>query len=183
VLYAVADRVVDEYVEAADGVENDVAEIEVEVFSGDRQNKAERIYRLKREVLDFRRAVVPLVLPIERLAKGEVRRIDPTTAPYFRDVRDHLLRTTEQVEGFNQLLDGALQANMANVTLRQNEDMRKIAAWAAVLAWMTMIAGIYGMNFDYMPELRWLAGYPLALAAMFGGALVLIRIFRKRGWL
>jgi magnesium transporter len=183
VLYAVTDRVVDDYVAACEGVENDVEEIEAEVFSGDRTNRAERIYKLKREVLDFRRAVVPLVQPVERLAKGELRGIDPKTATYFRDVRDHLLRTTEQVEGFNQLLDGALDANMANVTLRQNEDMRKIAAWAAVLAWMTMIAGIYGMNFEYMPELDWLIGYPLALAAMFGGALVLIWIFRKRGWL
>jgi len=183
VLYAIADRVVDDYVVAADGLANDVEEVEVQVFGEDRRNHAERIYRLKREVVGFRRAVAPLVGPVDRLARGDVRGVDERTREYFRDVRDHLLRSAEQVDGLNQLLDGALDANLAAVTMRQNEDMRKITAYAAILGWMTVVGGIYGMNFEYMPELGWLLGYPFALTLMFGGATVLFTIFRRRDWL
>ncbi len=183
VLYAIADRIVDDYVDAADGLAQDVDEVENDVFSSDRSDRAERIYRLKREVLSFRRAVWPLTGPVDRLARGQVQGLDPRTADYFRDVRDHLLRTAEQVDALNQLLDSALNANLAGVTLRQNEDMRKITAYAAILGWMTVIAGIYGMNFDYMPELRWRFGYPFALTVMVGGAAVIFTSFRRRGWL
>ncbi len=183
VLYAVADRIVDDYKIAEDGVANDVEEIEAQVFSGDRDNHAERIYRLKREILALRRAVTPLASPLERLARGQVQCLDSRTAPYFRDVHDHLLRTAERVDGFDELLNSALEANVAGVTMRQNEDMRKITAWVAILAWITMVAGIYGMNFDYMPELHWVLGYPFALSIMAVGAGVLYRVFRKNSWL
>lgn len=183
VLYAIADRIVDDYVDAADGLAVDVDQVENEVFSADRTDRGQRIYRLKREVLGFRRVLWPLTGPVERLARGQAGGVDARTADYFRDVRDHLLRTVEQVDALNQLLDSALNANLAGVTLRQNEDMRKITAYAAILGWMTVIVGVYGMNFTFMPELEWRFGYPLALTLMLGGALVLFRIFRRRAWL
>ncbi len=183
VLYAVADRIVDDYKIAEDGVAVDIEEIEEQVFSGDSDNHAERIYKLKREILAFQRAVTPLSGPLERLARGQVASLEPSTAPYFRDVHDHLLRTAEHVDGFSELLNSVLDANVAGVTMRQNEDMRKITAWVAILAWITMIAGIYGMNFDYMPELHWVIGYPLALSIMALGAVVLYRAFRRNRWL
>jgi magnesium transporter len=183
VLYAVADRIVDDYIVAAQGVATDVEEIEAQVFSGEREDHAERIYKLKREVLAFRRAVAPLASPLERLANGRVPLLDPRTADYFRDVHDHLLRAAEQVDGFNELLNGVLDANISGVSMRQNEDMRKITAWVAILAWATLIAGVYGMNFDYMPELHWLYGYPLALVLMIGGAVVLYTAFKRNRWL
>ncbi len=183
VLYAVADRIVDDYIVAASGVATDVEEIEAQVFSGERENHAERIYKLKREVLAFRRAVAPLAAPLDRLVCGRVPSIDPRTADYFRDVQDHLLRAGEQIDGFNELLNGVLDSNIAGVTMRQNEDMRRITAWVAIVAWVTMIAGIYGMNFTYMPELHWVYGYPLAITIMVGGAVLLYLAFKRNRWL
>ena len=183
VLHAVADRVVDDYVAAANMIDEDVAEIECDVFSGDRQDHAERIYKLKREVLAFQRAVKPLAEPLQRLAGGHLPGLSRRNSHYFRDVHDHLLRTADQVDGFSQLLNDILEANTAGVTMRQNEDMRKITAWVAILAWITMVAGIYGMNFEYMPELNWLLGYPFALSIMAGGSVVLYRAFKRNQWL
>ena len=183
VLHAVVDRVVDDYIDVAEQVAIDIDEIECEVFSGDRDDHAERIYKLKREVLAFQRAVKPLADPLRRLAAADAPQVDEDTAQYFGDVHDHLLRTSEQVEGFSQLLNDVLEANTAGVTMRQNEDMRKITAWVAILAWITMIAGIYGMNFEHMPELHWTLGYPFAMTLMLGGAAVLYRLFKGRRWL
>jgi magnesium transporter len=184
VLHAVADRIVDEYGVVARGLENDVAEIEAEVFSDDRRNHAKRIYRLKREVLEFRRAVVPLIDPVEHLISGRISLVhDEEVRPYFNDVRDHLLREAEHVEALEALLTGALNANLANVGVRQNEDMRKISAWVAIIAVPTAIAGIYGMNFDHMPELGWAFGYPFAVGVMALVCLTLYALFKKRGWL
>jgi magnesium transporter len=183
VLHAVADRVVDEYAVVARGLDNDVDEIESEVFSDDRQNHARRIYRLKREVLEFRRAVAPLAEPISRLTSGRLRAVPEELKPYFSDVQDHLLREAEHVEGLDVLLTGALNANLANVGVRQNEDMRKISAWVAILAVPTAIAGIYGMNFEFIPELEWRFGYPFALGLMVLCCFVLHRSFKRRGWL
>lgn len=183
VLYAVVDRIVDDYVLAEDGVATDIEEIEEQVFSGGRDDHAERIYRLKREVLAFQRAVTPLRIPVERLARGQVDDLDPATAPYFRDVHDHVLRIAEHVDAFSELLNSVLDANIAGVTLRQSEDMRKITSWVAILSWITMVAGIYGMNFDRMPELGWRLGYPFALSIMALGAGLLYRAFRRNDWL
>jgi magnesium transporter len=153
------------------------------VFSGERANPAERIYKLKREVLEFSHAVGPLVDPVDRLSKGRYEVIHPEVRTYFRDVNDHLLRTHEQLEGYRDLLTSILSANLAQVTVRQNEDLRRISAIVAIVAVPTAIAGIYGMNFEHMPELGSTFGYPLVLCAMATICLVLYRYFKKVGWL
>jgi magnesium transporter len=183
VLHAVVDRVVDDYAPAITGLGQDIDEVEDEVFSGNRSNPAERIYKLKREVLQFSHAVGPLVEPVDRLARGKYEVIHPEVRTYFRDVNDHLLRAHDQLEGYRDLLTSILEANLAQVTVRQNQDVRKISAIVAILAVPTMIAGIYGMNFENMPELDWELGYPLVLAVMASICFTLYRYFRKIGWL
>jgi magnesium transporter len=183
VLYAVVDRVVDEYGLVLRGLEDDIDDVECQVFSDDRRNHGERIYKLKRELLEFRQAVSPLADPLDDLAEGKVTRAQAPLLEYFRDVHDHVVRIVERVEVFDNLLDGALSANLAQVGVRQNEDMRKISAWVAIIATPTLIAGLYGMNFEHMPELGWLLGYPFALSLMAGACLLLYFVFRRRGWL
>ena len=184
VLHAVIDRVVDDYEPAAQGLETDIQQVEQQVFSEDTaDNPAQRIYRLEREVLELQRAVTPLAAPVDRLARGQFDLISPELRSYFRDVHDHLLRVASRVEGFRDLLSSALQANLTQVTVRQNADMRRISAWVAILAVPTMIAGIYGMNFQHMPELTWTLGYPLALGVMALACIALYRAFRRNGWL
>jgi len=183
VLHAIVDRVVDDYAPAIAGLGEDIDQIENQVFSGERANPAERIYKLKREVLDFSHAAGPLVDPVERLARGQFELIHPEVRTYFRDVNDHLLRAHEQLENYRDLLTAVLSANLAQVTVRQNQDVRKITAIVAILAVPTAIAGIYGMNFEHMPELDWNFGYPLVLAAMATICFVLYRYFKKVGWL
>jgi magnesium transporter len=183
VLHAILDRVVDDYGPAIQGLETDIDEVEDELFSGERTNPAERIYRLQREVLQFRKATAPLVEPIERLAEGRYAQIHPEIRDYFRDVNDHLIRTRDQLDAMRDLLAGSLQANLAQVAVRQNDDVRRISAWVAIIAVPTAIAGIYGMNFKHMPELQQAWGYPFALGMMVAIDLFLWRHFRKRGWL
>ncbi|HEV3377122.1 MAG TPA: magnesium/cobalt transporter CorA [Thermoleophilaceae bacterium] len=183
VLHAIVDKVVDDYVPALVGLGEDIDEIENQVFSGERGNPAERIYKLKREVLEFDQAVGPLVEPVDRLSKGRYEVIPPEVRTYFRDVNDHLLRAHDQLESFRDLLTSVLSANLAQVTVRQNEDVRRISAIVAILAVPTAIAGIYGMNFDHMPELGWTFGYPLVLAAMAAICFGLYRYFKRVGWL
>ena len=183
VLYAVVDRVVDGYGPAAAAVEEDIDEIEDEVFGDSREQPTERIYKLKREVLEFRRAVEPLAQATASLSGGSVSCLDPRTADYFRDVHDHLVRAAELVAGMDELLDSALAANLGQVSMRQNEDMRKISAWVAIAAVSTLIAGVYGMNFDVMPELHWTLGYPYALGLMLVSSLLLYRGFKRNNWL
>jgi magnesium transporter len=183
VLHAIVDKVVDDYTPAIIGLGEDIDEIENQVFSGERANPAERIYKLKREVLAFSHAVGPLVDPVDRLSKGRYQVIHPEVRAYFRDVNDHLLRAHDQLEGFRDLLTSILSANLAQVTVRQNEDVRRITAIVAILAVPTALAGLYGMNFEHMPELGWTFGYPLVLAVMATLCLVLYRYFKKVGWL
>jgi magnesium transporter len=183
VLHAIVDRVVDDYAPALQGLGVDIEEVENEVFSHDRTNPAERIYRLKREVLEFNRAAAPLVEPIDRLAKGHYGLVHPEVRAYFRDVNDHLIRVDEQLESYRDLLTSVLQANLAQITVRQNDDVRRISAIVAIVAVPTMIAGIYGMNFEHMPELTWTFGYPLVLAVMLALCALLYRFFRRAGWL
>jgi magnesium transporter len=183
VLHAIVDRVVDDYAPALDGLREDIEQVENEVFSQDRTNPAERIYRLKREVLEFNHAAAPLVDPIDRLARGHYELVHPEVRAYFRDVNDHLIRVHEQVEGYRDLLTSILQANLAQVTVRQNDDVRRISAIVAILAVPTLLAGIYGMNFEHMPELGWTFGYPLVLAVMLTICTLLYRFFRRAGWL
>jgi magnesium transporter len=183
VLHAIVDKVVDDYGPAITGLGDDIDEIENQVFSGERANPVERIYKLKREVLEFSHAVGPLVDPVDRLSKGRYEMIHPEVRTYFRDVNDHLLRTHEQLESYRDLLTSILSANLAQVTVRQNEDVRRISAIVAILAVPTAMAGIYGMNFEHMPELRWTFGYPLVLFVMATICLVLYRYFKRVGWL
>ena len=184
VLHAVADRVVDGYAPALAAVENDIDEIELQVFSGGRgTDPTERIYKLKREVLEFKRAVRPLVDATARLVTGSHPLLHDDVIPYVRDVHDHVVRAAEQVEAMDDLLTGALQSHLAQVSMRQNGDMRKISAWVAIAGVNTLIAGVYGMNFDHMPELRWLYGYPFALGLMAVLSLALHRGFTRNEWL
>ena len=197
VLYRAADLVVDGYEQTIEGINEDVDSIEAQVFSNDEGDHARRIYDLKREVADFRRAVLPLGTPLHRLANGAVPGIDKAAAPYFRDVHDHLLRTGDAIEAHDRLLSDVLQADMSrlavrqsqialrqnDVTARQNEDMRKISAWAAIALVPTAVAGIYGMNFDNMPELRWQYGYFAVLGVIAGVCVGLYLLFRRNGWL
>ncbi len=183
VLHAIVDRVVDDYEVVVEGVENDVQEVEAQVFSPDRDNPAARIFRLEREVIDFQRAVVPLAPAVERLARGDLDVVTPQLREYFRDVDDHLRRVSGRIEGFRELLFTALQANLTQVSVRQNEDMRKISAWVAIIAVPTAIAGVYGMNFRFMPELEWRFGYPAVMLVIVVVCTLLYRRFRRAGWL
>ena len=183
VLHAIVDRVVDDYAPAIAGLGEDIDQVEDQVFSGSRTNVAERIYKLKREVLQFAHAVGPLVDPVDRLARGKYGVIHDEVRTYFRDVNDHLLRAHDQLESYRDLLTSILQANLTQVGVRQNEDMRKISAYVAMAAVPTLIAGIYGMNFDHMPELGWELGYPLALALMAAIVGFLLWRFKRAGWL
>jgi magnesium transporter len=198
VLYRAADLVVDGYEEAITHIDGDVDEIESEVFaSAETEGHSQRIYKLKREIAEFRRAVVPLTVALERMAEGDVPGIDATSAPYFRDVYDHALRAADAIEGHDRLLSDVLQADLARVaarqsaiavrqneiSVRQNEDTRKISAWAAIALVPTAIAGIYGMNFDNMPELTWRYGYFGVLGVIAGFCTLLYLLFRRNGWL
>ena len=182
-LHAIVDRVVDDYAPVVAGIDHDVREVEEEVFSESRTNPAQRIYRLKREVLELHEAVGPLLEPLDQLARGRHEVLHEDIRPYFRDVHDHLLRIVDQVASFRDLLTSVLAANLTQASVRQNEDMRRISAWAAIIAVPTAIAGLYGMNFENMPELHWRFGYPLVLLGVAVVCLVLYRSFRRSGWL
>jgi magnesium transporter len=179
VLHAVLDDVVDAYEHVLADVDLDIDQIEEQVFSGDGWDHSQRIFKLKREVVEFRRAVRPLVPAVEAL----VRHAEPAMLDWFRDVHDHVLRDADHLEVIDSLLDGALQANLSQIGVRQNEDMRKISAWVAIAALPTMIAGIYGMNFEHMPELETRYGYFFVLALMAVSCYALYRAFKAREWL
>jgi len=198
VLYRAADLVVDGYEEAITYINEDVDAIESQVFSSNGvDDHSERIYKLKREIAKFRRAVLPLATPLHRLANGSVPGVVKAVAPYFRDVHDHMLRAADAIEGHDRLLSDVLQADLSRVAARQaqvavrqneiavqqNEDMRKISAWAAIALVPSAIAGIYGMNFHHMPELAWEYGYFLVIGVIVSVCLGLYRLFRRNGWL
>ncbi len=183
VVYAVCDRVVDGYLSVMSSLEEDVDEVETSVFSPQRTNDSVRIYTLKREIAEARRAVLPLREPMRRFATGAVPGIDEHAAPFFRDVLDHLNRVAETVDGLDQLLSTAFDAHLAQISVQQNEDMRRISAGAAIVVVPTLIAGVYGMNFHHMPELSWTYGYPYAIALMAGACFVLWVWFKRSGWL
>jgi magnesium transporter len=183
VLYAILDHVVDGYGEVAQTIDGEIQTVEREVFSSERTNPAEQIYKLEREVLDLYRAVAPLLEAVDEIGEGRFEAIPAELDDYFRDVHDHLQRLTGRVAGFRELLSSALQANLTQVSVRQNEDMRKISAWVAIAAVPTMVAGIYGMNFDNMPELHWRYGYFTVLCFIAAICLALFRRFKRVGWL
>ncbi|HET6685034.1 MAG TPA: magnesium/cobalt transporter CorA [Jiangellaceae bacterium] len=183
VLYAIADHVVDAYLEVADHLDADIDQIEDHAFSERRGRDPGLIYQVKRELLELRRAVNPLAQPLRVLAGTDLPEVDAKVREYFRDVEDHLTRVHETVAGYDELLASLLQANLAQLSITQNEDVRKITAWAAIIAVPTAIAGVYGMNFDYMPELTWKFGYPLVLAVIALTCVLLYRGFKRNGWL
>lgn len=182
VVLEIVDRVVGEYEKVLGGLEQDIRQVEADVFS-DARPPTKRIYLLKREVLQFEQATGPLLEPLLGLAGGELAVIPAELGPYFRDVHDHLVRVVDRIQALSDLLTAILQANLTQVGIQQNEDMRKISAWVAIAAVPTALAGIWGMNFEAMPELGWRWGYPLAIAAMIVICLTLYRAFKKAGWL
>ncbi|KAA1034653.1 magnesium/cobalt transporter CorA [Pseudonocardia sp. EV170527-09] len=183
VLHAIADHVVDSYIEVCRQIEDDIDAVEAEVFSPRSTMNPEQIYVMKREILDLRRAVMPLVGPMRKLAEGYSALVPHDVRSYFRDVDDHLGGVAEQVAGFNELLTTLVDAVLAKISMRQNNDMRKITAYAGLISVPTMIAGVYGMNFDYMPELHWDFGYPIVLLVIATLCGLLYRNFRRNGWL
>jgi magnesium transporter len=183
ILYAILDRVVDGYAPVVAGLENDIDEIEEQVFSGS-PDASRRVYELLREVLEFQRATKPLSSIVTTLiADFETNGTDPELQRYLRDVQDHVARINERVEGFRQLLQNILNVNLTIVSLAQNEEIKKISAWAAILFAPTLVGTIYGMNFEHMPELGWLLGYPFAMVLMAAVCGALYLVFSRRGWL
>jgi magnesium transporter len=197
VLYAILDSVVDGYLPVVAGIENDVDEIEVQVFDGD-PRVSRRIYELSREVVDFQRAAAPLSGMLDALAAGfDKYGVDEELRRLLRDVADHVVQVNERIDSLRVLLRDILQVNSILVAQKQNEEMtalsrtsnaqndevKKISAWAAILFAPTLVGTIYGMNFRDMPELKWHYGYPLAVVAMFLVSLVLYLVFKRRGWI
>jgi magnesium transporter len=197
VLYAILDQVVDEYAPVVAGLENDIDEIEDQVFAGDRE-VSRRVYELLREVVEFGRATGPLAGILDGLRAGfDKYQVDEELRRYLRDVQDHVVRVVERVDGFRVLLQSILTVNatligqrqndeaqrLTEASLRQNEEVKRISSWAAILFAPTLVGTVYGMNFDRMPELHWLLGYPFALLLMLMVSTVLYAVFKRRGWL
>ncbi|WP_104134493.1 magnesium and cobalt transport protein CorA [Cryobacterium sp. Y62] len=197
VLYAILDQVVDEYGPVVAGLENDIDEIEDQLFDGDPE-VSRRIYALSREVIEFQRATQPLVSMFEAMQRGfDKYNVDLELHRHLRDVLDHTLRIVERGDAFRQLLQNALTVHstlvgqaqndemrhLSETSLAQSEEVKQISSWAAILFAPTLVGTIYGMNFDHMPELHWVIGYPLALALMFGMGLTLYLVFKRRNWL
>ena len=181
-LHAITDLVVDRYLEVVAELETDVDEVETSVFSPDRTRDSARIYALRRELAEVRRAVQPLREPVRRFATGAVPMVDEVMEPFFRDVLDHLGQAAEIVDSLESLLGSAFDAHLAQISVQQNDDMRRISAGAALVVVPTLIAGIYGMNFTHMPELGWTFGYPFALLLMVATVAGLWLLFRRSGW-
>jgi magnesium transporter len=167
----------------AAAVEEDVDELEGSVFSPERTDDIGRLYQLKRELMQLRRAVSPLEIPLQKLADRQIDVVPDTMRSYFGDVLDHAIRVRDQVGSIDELLTSILQASLARTSLADNEDTRKISAWAAMIAVPTLITGLYGMNFNYMPELQWRYGYPLVVVVILIVCWLLYRGFKRNGWL
>ena len=183
VVHAVADRIIDGYTHIATMLEQEVVTVENKVFTGKRQTYSEEIYFLKREVIEFKHAIDPLIVPISRLHSGAISSVPEEIRPFFRDTSDHLLQACEQASGLDSLITSVLQADLAHIQVQQNIDVRKISAWVALAAGPTMIAGIYGMNFHHMPELSFRYGYYMVLGVMVALTGFIYRSFKRSGWL
>ncbi|UKJ06511.1 magnesium/cobalt transporter CorA [Solitalea lacus] len=183
-LYAVMDSIVDQYFPVIDALERELEILEENIFKKktSRETTAQ-IYWLKRELLSVKRAVSPLIDVCNRLTRFDLELISEDTRPYFRDIYDHVLRINEMVDTGRELLNNVLDANFSMISISQNEVSKKFAGWAAIIGVPTMIAGIYGMNFKFMPELDWQFGYPLALALTLGSCMILYLFFKRSGWL
>jgi magnesium transporter len=183
VVYAVCDRVVDVYEKVVSELEADADDVEAAVFSPDREHPSQRIYQLNRELTTMRRAVNPLHAPMQEFAQARIGGVSAEVTPFFRDVADHLARVGDAIDALDNLLSSAFDANLSRVGVQQNDDMRRMSAWAAIAAVITVFAGIYGMNFVNMPELKWSFGYLGAVLLMAGSSVLLYRKFKKSGWL
>lgn len=183
-LYALMDAIVDQYFPVINALEDDLTVIEENIFHEKlRRDNTAKIYYLKRQLLDVKRSVSPLIDICNRLMRFDLNFIDQETKPYFRDIYDHAVRINEMVDNSRELLSAALEANLSMVSISQNEVAKRFAGWAALIGVPTMIAGIYGMNFTYMPELQWEWSYPVVIACTMGICLFLFLRFKKSGWL
>ncbi|GBE64303.1 magnesium transport protein CorA [Mycobacterium sp. MFM001] len=183
VMHAIADHVVDHYLAVTNLMETDIDAIEEVAFAPGQRTDVEPIYQIKREVVELRRCVNPLSVPFQRMQTEHKDLISKEVRRYLRDVADHQTHAADQIAGYDEMLSSLVQAALARVGMQQNTDMRKMSAWAAIIAVPTMIAGIYGMNFDWMPILDWRWGYPVVLLVMAMFCLVLYRTFRRNRWL
>ncbi|MFC7328717.1 magnesium/cobalt transporter CorA [Marinactinospora rubrisoli] len=183
VLYGVLDAVVDDYVDIVDAVQEEVTRMEERVFVEQARRLAGEIYAFKREVMEIHSAAQPMMLVTGAVAAGDTVRVTPEARPYFRDVADHSTQVAARAEAINELLGQVMSAYLAQVGVQQNEDGRRISAWAAIMAIPTMVAGVYGMNFENMPELHTRWGYPVALFFILSACAVLYALFKRSRWL
>jgi magnesium transporter len=182
VLWAVLDQIVDDYGPVVEGLERDIEEVEATVFAG-AVAPTERVYSLRREATDFYRAVHPLLGPADALERGAYPRVGHELRQYFRDVNDHLKLVNEEVVAQRDVLATVLEANIAVISMQQNDVVRKVSGWVAIIAAPTFIASFYGMNFEHMPELGWTAGYPIVVVVMLAVAISLYAYFKRVDWL
>jgi magnesium transporter len=183
-LYAIMDFVVDNYFPIVEAFEQRLEDLEEAIFAGTAKREAtETIYVLKRNLMRMRRAVSPLLEVCNHLMRYDVKLIPREMHPYLRDVQDHVIRISEDIDNMREMLGTALNANISLLSVGQSEVTRKLAGWGAILAIPTMVGGIYGMNFDYMPELHWTFGYPLVLAAMALACFIVYRRLKRAGWI
>ena len=182
ILREIMDQIVDDYEPVLEGLGTDIQEVEVEVFGGN-EDVSQRIYELSRELVQFQRATSPLARSLERGGERNEHDIDPELRSYLRELHDRVLRVEEPTEGFRDMLSDILVVNLTLIGVRQNDQTKKISAWAAILIVPTLITGIYGMNFDFMPELHWTFGYAWALLLMVGSSIGLLWFFKRSGWL
>ncbi|MBI1727979.1 MAG: magnesium/cobalt transporter CorA [Candidatus Rokubacteria bacterium] len=184
VLYAVMDSVVDHYFPVLDTLEDQLESLEDEIFGETFDRKTvQRIYDLKRNLVEIKRAVSPLVDVCNRIVRFDMPLVHEDTRPYFRDVYDHAIRIYEHVDTLRELLTGALEAHLSLTAVSQNDAMKKLAAWAAIIGVPTMVAGVYGMNFKFMPELEWHYGYPVVMAGLLATCAYLYYRFKRSSWL
>ncbi len=183
-LYAVMDAIVDQYFPVVDALEQELASLEEKIFHEKfRKETTAKIYRMKRQLLEVKRVVSPLVDICNRLMRFDLKLIDDETRPYFRDVYDHAIRINEMVDNTRELLATAMESNLSMISISQSEVSKRFAGWAAIIGIPTMVAGIYGMNFKSMPELEWSLGYPIILTVTFGLCAILYFHFKRSGWL
>ena len=182
-MHAIADHVVDTYLDVTDLIETDIDAMEEDIFSPQPHTDIEHIYLLKREVVELRRAVSPLTLALQRIGTDHNDLISNEVRRYMRDVLDHNIQASDRIASYDEVLSSLVQAALGKVAMQQNIDMRKISAWVAIAAVPTAMAGIYGMNFDHMPELQQVWGYPGGAAADATVCTLLYLTFRRNHWL
>ncbi|MES2772591.1 MAG: magnesium/cobalt transporter CorA [Bacteroidota bacterium] len=183
-LYAVMDSIVDQYFPVVEALEEGLLAIEEKIFNDKpTRQTTEDIYNLKRQLLEVKRAVSPLIDICNRLARFDIRLISEETQTYFRDIYDHSLRINEMVDHAHELLNTAMEANFSLLSISQSEVNKKFAGWAAIIAVPTMVAGFYGMNFKFMPELQWQYGYPTVVMCTIALCFIIYSLFRRSGWL